>query len=201
MMMILQVKLLPQYLADLGYESHMIGKWHLGHHRQEYTPTHRGFNSHFGFWTGKEDYFSHVSAEEVQGEYRSGYDLRRNMSVSWAEKGDYITDVFTKEAERLITKHSEESDAPVFLYLSHLAVHAGNEYSPLQAPRDAVERHAHIEDERRRVFGGMLERLDQSVGRVTSALSRTGMLEVKTECVRHVLIALYPGQCHHLLHR
>ena len=33
--------LLPEHLGNLGYIPHMIGKWHLGHHRASYTPTKR----------------------------------------------------------------------------------------------------------------------------------------------------------------
>ena len=55
----LDIKLLPEYLNDQGYESHIVGKWHVGHHYKEYTPTFRGFSSHTGFWSGKEDYFKH----------------------------------------------------------------------------------------------------------------------------------------------
>ena len=53
-------KVLPQHLKSLGYESHMIGKWHLGYYNKSYLPTSRGFDSHFGFWNGAEDYFTHV---------------------------------------------------------------------------------------------------------------------------------------------
>ena len=55
----LSLKLLPQYLNDLDFVSHSVGKWHLGHHAQEYTPTFRGFKSFTGYWTGKEDYYDH----------------------------------------------------------------------------------------------------------------------------------------------
>lgn len=44
----LQYKILPQYLNDLGYESHIAGKWHLGWWKKEYTPLYRGFKSHVG---------------------------------------------------------------------------------------------------------------------------------------------------------
>lgn len=58
-------KILPQYLNSVGYESHLVGKWHLGFYEQKYTPTYRGFKSFFGFWQGHHDYFSHLSHETV----------------------------------------------------------------------------------------------------------------------------------------
>ena len=33
-----------------GYETHAIGKWHLGFYKENYTPTFRGFNSFYGFY-------------------------------------------------------------------------------------------------------------------------------------------------------
>lgn len=44
----LHLKILPQYLNDLGYESHIVGKWHLGFWQLNYTPLYRGFKSHWG---------------------------------------------------------------------------------------------------------------------------------------------------------
>ena len=61
----LNVTTLPQHLNSLGYKSHMVGKWHLGHFNKEHTPTYRGFASHSGYWTGKEDYYSHINQEGV----------------------------------------------------------------------------------------------------------------------------------------
>lgn len=46
--------------ADGGYETHAVGKWHVGYSRWEQTPTFRGFNSFFGLYTGSADYYSHV---------------------------------------------------------------------------------------------------------------------------------------------
>jgi len=53
---------LPELLRRHGnYATHAVGKWHLGWRAREMTPTHRGFDSFFGFWHCCSDYFAHTS--------------------------------------------------------------------------------------------------------------------------------------------
>jgi len=40
----------------------MCVQWHLGFFSEDYTPTRRGFDSHYGYYTGKEDYLDHTCA-------------------------------------------------------------------------------------------------------------------------------------------
>lgn len=61
----LHLKILPQYLKEDGYKTHAVGKWHLGHFKSEYTPEMRGFDSHFGYWSGRQDYYDHTAQEVV----------------------------------------------------------------------------------------------------------------------------------------
>lgn len=61
----LKETLLSEHLSTLGYANHLVGKWHLGFFKQEYTPVFRGFNSTFGYWTGRIDYYDHTSDERV----------------------------------------------------------------------------------------------------------------------------------------
>lgn len=49
----------------MGYKNHIVGKWHLGHFREVYTPLRRSFDSHYGYWTGHQDYYDHTAVDGV----------------------------------------------------------------------------------------------------------------------------------------
>ena len=67
-------------MREAGYATHAVGKWHLGFCAWDYTPTRRGFDSFFGFYSHSEDYYSRQS-KDTSGVF-SGYDLRNNENVT-----------------------------------------------------------------------------------------------------------------------
>ncbi|XP_014229702.1 arylsulfatase B [Trichogramma pretiosum] len=166
----LNEKLLPEYLKELGYRNHIVGKWHLGFYTKEYTPTYRGFESHLGYWTGHQDYYDHTAVEERYW----GLDMRRNLEPAWDLHGKYSTDVFTGEAVKLVQSHN--ASQPLFLYLAHAAVHSANPYNPLPAPDNVVEK-IQIPEYKRRRFAAMASVMDTSVGAVVEALEKKNMLK------------------------
>ena len=80
--------------------------------------------------------------------------------------GSYSTDIFTREAVSIVSKH-EKTSGPLFLYLPYQAVHA-----PLQAPRDEFESIKKSRNSVRDVYRAMLSRLDKGVQRVVKELKR-----------------------------
>ncbi|CAG2103241.1 unnamed protein product, partial [Medioppia subpectinata] len=168
----LQYKLLPQHLKDLGYETHAVGKWHQGHFKRDYIPTQRGFDSHFGYWTGHEDYYDRTAVENWWG-----IDFRDNEKPANLTdyEGIYATDIYTNKAIDIINGRSNLTK-PLFLYLAHQSVHSGNTRQPLQAPQQYIDRFKDIKDMRRRTFAAMVSTLDDSVGDVFSALQKANIL-------------------------
>ncbi|XP_037917688.1 arylsulfatase B [Hermetia illucens] len=164
-------KILPEYLNELGYSSHIAGKWHLGHYKLIYTPLYRGFKSHVGFWTGHHDYFDHTAAEF--GTW--GFDIRSGVDVPLNLHGVYTTDLVTTESLRVINDHNTTD--PLFLYVAHAAVHSGNPYNPLPAPDSTVASMFHINDYSRRKYAAMLSKMDDSVGAIVHALEKRNMLK------------------------
>jgi len=85
----------------------------------------------------------------------SGKDFRRNMETAWELDGQYATDVFTNVSVDIIKNHNKST--PLFLYVAHSAVHAGNVGKPLEAAQDIVNTFSYISDANRRTYAGKLE--------------------------------------------
>lgn len=159
-------------LKKAGYSTGLIGKWHLGA-TEKYHPHNHGFDEFFGFLhEGRfyapppfEGIVSHLRENEPPYN-RDNPLLRGTKEVSEPE---YLTDAFSREAVAFIDRHQEK---PFFLYLSYNAIH-----SPMQAPKEYVDRFKDIEDEQRRVFAGMLSPMDDGIGRVLTKLREAGLEE------------------------
>lgn len=178
----LEMKTMPQYFKHLGYATHIIGKWHLGCKKKEYLPTSRGFDTFFGYCNGYIDYYDYTLFSKARTPPHEGYhqetfygiDLYNGTEVVKDIRGQYATDLFTEKANLIIRNHN--ASEPLFLYLSHLAVHTGNKYMPLQAPIEVINQFDYIRNSSRRTFAGMASSLDNSVGKVFEALHNKNML-------------------------
>ncbi|XP_048255353.1 arylsulfatase J-like [Haliotis rufescens] len=94
---------LPQKLKQLGYDAHMVGKWHLGFCNWKYTPTERGFDTYLGHYSGAEDYFTHM-LKDPQGEV--GLDFHLNKIAYREANGTYSAYVFANRAVEFIEGHN-----------------------------------------------------------------------------------------------
>ncbi|XP_071484505.1 arylsulfatase B-like [Diadema antillarum] len=163
----LEVPTLAEKLLELGYSTHMVGKWHLGFYKKDCWPTHRGFQTFFGFLGGHSDYFQHTTSEDGF----IGKDLRDNEEqVADQYTGQYSTLIFTQRAEQIIRNH--DASKPLFLYVPFQAVHG-----PLQALDHYLYPYRSVEDYHRRYYAAMVACMDEAVGNITKALKANNLWE------------------------
>ena len=55
-------KLLPEYMKEAGYDTHLFGKWHLGYCDERFRPNNRGFDTSYGILGSGCNYTTHKSA-------------------------------------------------------------------------------------------------------------------------------------------
>ncbi len=153
----LEERTLAQALHDVGYETGICGKWHLGHCQPGYLPTYRGFDHQYGHYNGAIDYFTH--------ERDGGHDWHRDDKACYDQ--GYSTFLLADEAVKRI--RDRDRSKPLFLYLPFNAVHA-----PHQVPPEYTAPYANL-PEPRRTYAGMVAAMDEAIGRVVAELDAQSM--------------------------
>lgn len=160
----LDQRTIADHLRGAGYATGLVGKWHQGFDRAHH-PQSRGFDDYFGFLVGGHNYLLYKDAEAHFGSGHSENMIYRNREVQKLD--GYTTDLFTDEALAFMDRHG---DKPWFLYLAYNAVHT---------PLEVLEKYGKrvpksITDPERRGYLSLLIGLDDSIGRITSQLRKTG---------------------------
>lgn len=139
-----------------GYQTVLIGKWHLGFMLQ-HSPTKNGFDYFFGIHSGGADYISHKGENGTRV-----HDLYENDSLVYPQ--GYLTDLFTQKAVSFINqKHS----SPFFLMVTYNAPHW-----PWQGPTDAAyaDTTNFTAGGSPEVYAAMMKSLDEGVGKIMGAI-------------------------------
>ena len=125
-----QCATIAQLLGAAGYQTAMVGKWHLTRHVGRQGPDHtwprqRGFDDFYGTLLGAGSYFDPVTL------------MRENEFVGQIENADfYYTEAIGEQAAAMLDR-AKDIAAPFFLYVAFTAPHW-----PLHARKNILDSYA-----------------------------------------------------------
>jgi arylsulfatase A-like enzyme len=156
---------LPRLLADNGYATGLVGKWHLGY-KPEFSPSAHGFGYFFGFKSGFIDYYQHT-------DYAGRPDFFENDTPIAAS--GYSTDLITAKSVEFLARNK---DRPFFLDVAYNAAHWP--YQDPDSPSVAVDHARHLQPDdsatnTRKQYVKIVERADRGVGAIMRALDSLGL--------------------------
>ncbi len=175
---------LPELFLSAGYQTAMVGKWHLGHAQQSYHPNSRGFEHFYGHLHTEVGFYPPFAS-------LGGKDFQRN-GVSIDDQG-YESYLLADEVSRYIRERDAEK--PFFIYMPFIAPH-----TPLDAPEELQAKYADMADDRgksrskmadstrfmakvtgrtsaRPMYAAVVDAMDQAIGRVLDTLDREGLAD------------------------
>ncbi|MCP4453973.1 MAG: arylsulfatase, partial [Planctomycetes bacterium] len=174
-------------LQSQGYHTAMVGKWHLGFQEDGYDnplpggPVDRGFDSFFGIRASTDipPYFyirndravlpptDRIEANDsegwspIQGAFWRAGGIASNLKLK------DVLPRFTEEAIKVIDHHANANTSkPLMLYLAYPAPHTPWLPSPAFQGRSQAG-----------MYGDFLVMVDAMIGRVLSAINKTGMTD------------------------
>ena len=164
--------LLPEALKEGGYATGFFGKWHLMPNGQpdmkEHFPTDHGFDINVG---GRE-----WGQPRGPGKYFAPFGM---PNLDDGKPGDFLTDKLTDAALKFIDENGEKK-SPFLLYFSYYTLHG-----PIMAPPELMAKYKEkvkgFENTKNEFLNparaGMVEKLDDSIGRIMARLEELGIAE------------------------
>lgn len=147
---------LASLLSEEGYDTALIGKWHLGS-GLDTPPNKFGFGYSYGLLAG--------GATPDTHEYKKGPHQRTwHRNGTLMDEEGHITDLITRDAVKWI---GERADKPFFLYVPYTAVHV-----PINEPEQWLKMNEHITDPAQRLHAADVSHLDDGVGQILAALEK-----------------------------
>ena len=155
---------LPEWLRDMGYSTHLVGKWHMGELNADAMPTAQGFDSFFGYLN---QWFLQGADEKGKPAMRAPvYEnpWLQDESYSWKQYQGYLPDILTQRATEEISTLAR-SDKPWFLMYATPLPHG-----PIHTPPEELKKII-TEDEQ---YRAMVRHLDGNVSTLLETLQKTG---------------------------
>ncbi|MGA2291682.1 sulfatase family protein [Bradyrhizobium sp.] len=157
---------LPSLLKKAGYNTALVGKWHLGN-LPDFGPLQSGYDHFYGFRSGAVDYFRHVDS-------LARPDLWDDDAP--ASQPGYLTGLLGDRAIKVIADYARGGKP--FL----LSLHFNAPHWPWEGPDDQAESDRlggrnlrDFDGGSRQIYKRMILALDAQVGRVLKALEDNGL--------------------------
>jgi arylsulfatase A-like enzyme len=159
----LEERTLAEALQAHGYRTAFLGKWHLG--GRKYYPQHQGYDINVaGNFKGHpwDGYFSPYNLEHLEN----------------GPEGEYLTDRLTDEALKILDRFGEDPTRPFLLFMSYYTVHMPIQAKPeVQKKYEAKKRAREDPRWKNTGYAGMVDSLDQSVGRILEKIRSLGVAQ------------------------
>ena len=165
---------LPKELKKAGYNTAIVGKWHLGYERK-FRPHNHFFDFSFGTFGIGGEHFYHTERYPMNlddPDFSDMHTLSRNGKEVFRD-GYYSTHLFTDEAKAWLNQQNNKK--PFFLYLPYSVPH-----TPFQGPNDFIERPFTNEEwgsknRSRKTYAEMIEDMDRGIGELLALLKRKNL--------------------------
>ncbi len=164
---------LASLLQSEGYDTALIGKWHLGSVPGQH-PNLWGFDYSYGVLGGAVGVYDHryrLSRKDYADTWhRNGVLIPGAENGKPYEEGTHVTDLITQDAINFL---QQKRNKPFFLYLAYTAVHTplAEEKKWFDDPEGKIRR---ITGESRRLLAATVHHLDDGIGQVLKVLEVSG---------------------------